>query len=147
VASGYCTAEDIEGKFNRTELAKMTNQSSSDEIDSSVIDDSIEKTADIIDGYLESVYELPFNEDGNILKKINMGLAVYDIYEGSLNEIPDYVAKMESRARKELSDISRGLLKLKDADAEEEPVTGKVNQNRVDEVEPTITDELLSKMP
>lgn len=115
----YSALSDLLKEFNYEELAKLTGDSSGQQINEDRVNYAIKNADAIIDSYLYGRYTVPLNEPiDEIVRKISIDLAIFHLYEYSYRygSVPASTAWRRINAFKMLKDIQKGDILLQNAE-------------------------------
>ena len=116
----YCTHDDILKEISESKLVELT--SDGDTVDWGVVDQAIEDASNLIDSYIGQRYSLPLGSIPQVLRKVCVDIAIYEIYAKRLNEAPGYdfedmpVVKRYKDAMQWLKDVVAGKAGIYGAD-------------------------------
>ena len=109
----YCTLDDIEKHTSTPTLIQLTSDDGQDEIDKTVLEESIRYSSALIDGYLRGRYSLPLDICFPLLRVLAVDLSVYRLYSRRMrNEMPEVIETAYKNAIATLRDIQKGVISL-----------------------------------
>ena len=109
----YCTIDDIEKHTSTPTLIQLTSDDGQDEIDKTVVEESILYSSALIDGYLRGRYSLPLDICFPLLRVLAVDLSVYRLYSRRMqNEMPEVIDSAYKNAIATLRDIQKGVISL-----------------------------------
>lgn len=109
----YCTVSDIQATIPEVTLIQLTDDTGSDTVDTTKIDNAISYAREVIDGYLRGNYSLPFSAVPELLKHISIDLTVYKLYSRrQLTELPESITASYKNSVKKLEQIQKGIISL-----------------------------------
>ena len=109
----YCTLDDIEKHTSTPTLIQLTSDDGQDEIDKTVVEESILYSSALIDGYLRGRYSLPLDICFPLLRVLAVDLSVYRLYSRRMrNEMPEVIETAYKNAIATLRDIQKGVISL-----------------------------------
>lgn len=95
----YCTLADLLGRIPLIRMIELTDQTSPNPtgtVQSDVVDLAIKDSDAEIDSYLGQRYTLPLANVPKVINKVSVDLAVYALYLGRVERMPDGI---ESRRK------------------------------------------------
>lgn len=139
----YCIVDDIKQAITEQELINLTDETSSGQIVTAIVQAAIDSTASLIDGYLRGEYEVPYTgEDTPILKQINVDLTVYELYtRRNYQATSEAIMTRYNNAIKRLKDLEAGTVRLRTQ------VTTIIGTVHIEGPDREYTEELYSRMP
>lgn len=144
---GYCSTSDIIERLGEATALKLTASEGSREMDISILQSSIDIEADAMEAYLRGAYSLPVQEEGSILKNINLNLAVMNLYlNRARGAMPEMVQRLAEESESRLKAIQAGRMVLQIVGADQNSMEHK--PVRIGLSSPaSVFDEYYSKMP
>ncbi|MBW2598540.1 MAG: DUF1320 domain-containing protein [Deltaproteobacteria bacterium] len=105
----YCTPDDLQKLLPETVLIRLTDDTGAGVIDETRASEAIASSAEEIDAYIGGRVKLPIAGTAPpILGKINVDIAVYNLYSRVKEEIPQTRADRYKNAVRLLEKISKG---------------------------------------
>lgn len=109
----YCGPEEIERYVSTATLIQLTADDGSYEINLRVVEEATDYAAALINGYIQSRYDLPYETWYPLLHSIAIDLSVYRLYSRRvINEIPEAVKIAYQNAVSILKDMQKGIISL-----------------------------------
>ena len=108
----YCTLSDINKLLPQEVLIRLTDDDMSGSVDDDVVTESIDSASDEMDVYLGSRYELPITETVDILIKLNVDIAIYNLYSRVKDSIPETRNERYKNAIRMLEKIADGKIDI-----------------------------------
>ena len=108
----YCTKDDLLKKRSQDELIQLTDDEGTGFIVDSIIMKNISEADGEIDSYCKKKYNLPFNPVPEIINKLSVDIAIYNLYSRRQDLTNEVVIKRYDDAIKFLKDIARGLVEI-----------------------------------
>ena len=139
----YCTLDDIEKHTSTPTLIQLTSDDGQDEIDKTVVEESILYSSALIDGYLRGRYSLPLDICFPLLRVLAVDLSVYRLYSRRMqNEMPEVIDSAYKNAIATLRDIQKGVISLQSENDTFESAGFNVDEYRTNK---SIIDKLFNK--
>lgn len=139
----YCTLDDIEKHTSTPTLIQLTSDDGQDEIDKTVVEESIIYSSALIDGYLRGRYSLPLDICFPLLRVLAVDLSVYRLYSRRMqNEMPEVIDSAYKNAIATLRDIQKGVISLQSENDTFESAGFNVDEYRTNK---SIIDKLFNK--
>ena len=139
----YCTIDDIEKHTSTPTLIQLTSDDGQDEIDKTVVEESILYSSALIDGYLRGRYSLPLDICFPLLRVLAVDLSVYRLYSRRMqNEMPEVIDSAYKNAIATLRDIQKGVISLQSENDTFESAGFNVDEYRTNK---SIIDKLFNK--
>lgn len=108
----YSTIDDISLLLPVAETIRLTDDESLGVAGEARISDAIIKADSEIDAYCGSRYVVPVSPVPELLKKLSVDIAVYNLYSRSVMVMPDVWSQRYRNAIRRLEGISKGLVSL-----------------------------------
>lgn len=108
----YCTLDDLKEQLSETDLISLTDDEDAGQIDTSVTDRAIADADAEIDGYCRKRYALPFDPVANLIRKLSVDIALYNLYCRPGRVLPDERKDRYENAIKTLEYIADGTIQL-----------------------------------
>lgn len=139
----YCTLDDIEKHTSTPTLIQLTSDDGQDEIDKTVVEESILYSSALIDGYLRGRYSLPLDICFPLLRVLAVDLSVYRLYSRRMqNEMPEVIDSAYKNAIATLRDIQKGVISLQSENDTFESAGFNIDEYRTNK---SIIDKLFNK--
>lgn len=122
----YCTKDDIIKLLPEAQLIRLTDDEGAGAVNDMRVQEAIDSAAEEMDAYLGAKYELPLTSTPPILGKMNVDMAIFNLYSRVKETIPEMRQKRYDRAIKMLEDIRDGKLSPGIQPAPDPPDTGQV---------------------
>lgn len=108
----YCNFNDLKERFPEKYLVQLTDDKKLGTVDQGIIDKAIQDADEEIDGYLRGRYTLPLATATNLIKKISVDIAIYNLYTRKSEDVPETREKRYENAVKLLKQINQGIVTL-----------------------------------
>ncbi len=110
----YITVQDLIGSMGKQTLIELSNDdTSAQEINTTILDAAIVSACELVDGYLHGRYTLPLSPAPTIINNICIELARYSLYSRRPESgLPDTVIANHKNSIKLLDSIQTGKLHL-----------------------------------
>lgn len=108
----YSTLDDLKEQLSEDELIGLTDDADAGVIDTSVTDRAISDANAVIDGYCKTKYTVPLEPVPDIIRKISVDLAIYNLFSRKGDVIPEMRIERYKNAIKFLEHISIGKITL-----------------------------------
>jgi phage gp36-like protein len=110
----YATQQQLIDRYGQSMLVALTDRGEppSEAIDADVVARALAGADALIDGYLAGLYALPMASTPPMLEPIAQAIAIYDLH---ITEPEKKIQNDYDNALKRLSEISKGIIQLKDA--------------------------------
>lgn len=102
----YIVQADLARKISTEQLAQLTNDQGTNEIDSAVVDGAIAAACRLIDAKAGVVYQLPL-QSTEIIKQLAIDITSYNLYSRR-QRIPASIKEEYERALALLDDVANG---------------------------------------
>jgi len=109
---GYCTVSDIKKVIPENTLIQLTDDNDLGKIDQAFIFDAITQADSEINSYCGVKYSVPFTVAPDIIKKISIDIAIYNLYSRRVEEIPDIRGDRYRTAIRQLEGIAKGTVSI-----------------------------------
>jgi len=113
----YCTLTDIKKLLPEETVIQLTDDEGLDAVNQARLDESISQADAEIDSYCGGRYAVPFTTVPDIVKKISIDIAIYNLYSRKVEEIPETRADRYKNAIRQLEGITKGLISIGEAEA------------------------------
>ena len=82
----YITIADLETRYGADEIVKLADRDGDSVADADVVAAAIEDTCQVIDSYLSSIYQTPFNPVPGLVTRLACAIARYHLYDDKPTE-------------------------------------------------------------
>ncbi len=107
--TAYCVIADVQKMLPDDALIRLTDDENVETMDTTRLQESIDSAGEEIDAYIGGVCDLPISGTvPSILGKLNVDIAIYNLYSRLQEIIPDTRQKRYDNALKVLSQIAAG---------------------------------------
>ena len=127
----YCDLTDIQKYKDPAVYVQITNDLDGDTVDNDIINEIVDKSANIIDSYIGGRYPLPLEVIPKIIRNIAIDLTVKFLYDRRLGEKDEIIEEAYENAIALLKDIRDGKLFIPELETTQEKLVGgyAVKQN------------------
>jgi len=108
----YCTKDDLIKQASEERLIELTDDEGVGSVDDNVVTEKIQDADAEIDSYCAKRYEVPFNPVPEIINKLSVDIALYDLYGRRQDILNENVQKRYDDAIKFLKDVAKGLAEI-----------------------------------
>lgn len=109
----YCIIDDVKKMIDEVKLIRLTDDENTGAIDSDRLQEAINSAAEEIDTYIGGRIALPISGDiPPILGKLNVDLAIYNVYSRVKESIPEVRGERYKAAIRFLEKLSEGKISL-----------------------------------
>lgn len=108
--ASYCVQADILKLLPESTLIRLTDDEDSGSINADRVTEAIASAAEEMDSYLGVKYDLPITSTVPLLGKINVDMAIFNLYSRIKETVPETRQTRYERAIKLLEDIRDGKL-------------------------------------
>ena len=131
----YCTLTDIKKLIPEETILQLTDDEELGEIVQARVDEAITSADSEIDSYCGTKFSVPFSTVPDIVKKLSIDIAIYNMYSRKVEEIPETRAQRYKNAIKQLESIAKGVISIGEdpapaATSEGGPSTNKTADDR-----------------
>jgi len=132
----YCTLEDIKKLLPEEIIIQLTDDENQGVVNQARVDEAIAQADAEIDSYCGSKYSVPFSTVPDIVKKISVDIAIYNLYSRKVEEIPATRAERYKNAIRQLEGIAKGIISIGEDPEPPRPSEGgsEVNKTTNDRV-------------
>jgi len=133
----YSTLTDIKKLIPEETVIQLTDDENTGAVVESRVTEAIAQADAEIDSYCGGRYTVPFATVPDIVKKISVDIAIYNLYSRKVEELPETRSDRYKNAIRQLEGISKGLISIGEADAppastsEGGPETNKTEDDRI----------------
>lgn len=108
----YCTLDDIKKLIPEEALIQLTDDEGLGSVNQARIEEAVVQADAEIDSYCGSRYSVPFDTVPEVVKKLSVDIAVYNLYSRRVEEAPAVRAERYRNAIRQLEGISKGVISL-----------------------------------
>lgn len=108
----YSTLTDIKKLIPEETLIQLTDDEGLGVVNQTRIDEAIKGADSEIDSYCGGRYKVPLSTVPDIVKKLSIDIAIYNLYSRRVEEIPQTRAERYKNAIRQLEAISKGVVSL-----------------------------------
>lgn len=109
----YCTIDDVKKMIDEGKLIRLTDDEDTGSINSDRLQEAIDSAGEEIDTYIGGRIALPITGDvPPILGKLNVDLAIYNVYSRVKESIPEVRAERYKAAIRFLEKLSEGKISI-----------------------------------
>lgn len=108
----YSTLTDIIKLLPESAIIQLTDDEGDGVVNESRVNEAIAQADAEIDSYCGGIYTVPFATVPDIVKKISVDIAIYNLYSRKVETIPETRAERYKNAIRQLTDISKGVISL-----------------------------------
>lgn len=109
----YCRIEDIRQYLTEEDLVQLTNDRGTGTVDMQKVEQAISYAGGLINAYLRGRYSVPLSPVPELVKKLCVELAVYELYSRRLClSMPEGLVERRKEIIKLLEHIQKGFVKL-----------------------------------
>jgi len=128
----YCVLSDILSAVPDSEIARLTDDVQGKTINEDIVNDSITKADELINGYLRSRYDVPLTTPPALVKDLSVDLAIYFLYQRRFRtKMPEGMDNQYKAAIKTLEQTQKGFINLGvEANAQEGGQVGTYRTNK-----------------
>lgn len=120
----YCTMEDIQKQVPEAMITLLTDDSLTGGADADVTADAIAAADAEIDAWVSGRYRTPFDPVPDVIRKVSVDIAIYNLYSRRDTELPDARKDRYRAAVKLLESIAKGVVTIGAAEAAPSGATG-----------------------
>lgn len=108
----YCTLADIKELIPEEIIIQLTDDEDAGVVNQARVDAAIEQADAEIDAYCGTRFSVPFTEVPDLIKKISVDIAIYNLYSRRVEEIPDTRSQRYKNAIRQLEGIAAGTVSI-----------------------------------
>ena len=124
----YSTLTDMKKLIPETAIIQLTDDENTGSVNQARVDEAIAQADAEIDSYCGGRYTVPFTTVPDIVKKISVDIAIYNLYSRRVEEIPETRAERYKNAMRQLEGIASGKITVGEPEADV-PESGGVKTN------------------
>ncbi len=122
----YSTLTDIKKLIPEAIIIQLTDDEDLGTVNQARVDEAIAQADAEIDSYCGGKYSVPFSTVPDIVKKISVDIAIYNLYSRRVEEIPETRAARYKNAIRQLEGIAKGLISIGEDPEPSAPTQGGV---------------------
>lgn len=126
----YCTLTDILKLIPEDTVIQLTDDEDIGTVNQARVDESIAQADAEIDSYCGGKYSVPFSTVPDIVKKISVDIAIYNLYSRRVEEIPETRAQRYKNAIRQLEGIAKGIISIGEDPEPSAPTQGGIETNK-----------------
>ena len=123
----YCTKEDILEQLPEQELITLTDDAGTGTVDEDVVNRAITDADATIDAYCQGRYALPLNPVPEMIRKLSVDIAIYNLYSRRNDVMPDVRTERYKNAIRFLERVAEGKIQLGASTPQPESTANSVN--------------------
>jgi phage gp36-like protein len=108
----YSTLDDIKKLIPEEVVIQLTDDENLGVVNQTRIDEAIASADGEINGYCGARYTVPFSTVPDIIRKMSVDIAIYNLYSRRLEEIPETRADRYKNAIRQLEGIAKGVISI-----------------------------------
>lgn len=126
----YSTVDDIKKMLPEELIVQLTDDEAAGSINQARVDEAIAQADAEIDSYCGERYAVPFGAPPDIIRKISVDIAIYNLCSRLVREMPEVRAERYRAAVRQLEAISKGRISLGVDPAPSASRDGRAETNR-----------------
>jgi len=127
----YCTVADIEKMIPAEAIIQLTDDEGANSVNTGRVNEAITQSDAEIDSYCATRgYVVPFSPIPDIVKKMSVDIAIYNLYSRRVEQIPETRAERYKNAMRQLEGIAKGAITLGEVPEPEQVSGGFVKTNK-----------------
>jgi phage gp36-like protein len=128
----YSMVEDIKKMLPEELIVQLTDDEAAGSINQARVEEAIAQADAEIDSYCGERYSVPFASPPEIVRKLSVDIAIYNLYSRLVREMPGVRAERHRASVRQLEAISKGLVSLGVDPAPGASKDGRAETNRAD---------------
>jgi len=108
----YSTLDDIKKLIPEAVLIQLTDDEGLGSVNQARIDEAIKQADAEINSYCGSRYTVPFTAVPDLVRKLSVDIAIYNIYSRHMEVMPETRAERFKSAIRHLEAVAKGLVSL-----------------------------------
>ena len=108
----YCTVEDMKKLIPESTLIQLTDDESLGNINQARIDEAVASADAEINSYCGSRYSVPFTPVPDMIRKVSVDIAIYNLYSRKVEEIPETRETRYKNAIRFLEIVAKGSISI-----------------------------------
>lgn len=126
----YSTVDDMKKMLPEDLIVQLTDDEATGSINQARVDEAISQADADIDSYCGERYGVPFTSAPDIIKKLSVDIAIYNLYSRLVRDMPDVRAERYRSSVKQLEAIAKGNISLGADPAPKAHSEGRAETNR-----------------
>jgi phage gp36-like protein len=128
----YSTLDDIKKLLPEETIIQLTDDAGIEDVNEGMVTEAIAQADAEIDSYCGIKYSVPFATVPDIVKKISVDIAIYNLYSRRVEEIPETRAERYKNAIRQLEGISKGIISIGESPEPAVPTQGAAEVNKTE---------------
>lgn len=137
----YCTKADILKMLPESQLIRLTDDEGASAVNDGRVTEAIDSAAEEIDTYLGSRYVLPLSSTPPVLGKLNVDMAIYNLYSRVKEQVPETRKERYQNAVRFLMKLAKGEVSIGSQPPPDPPESGQYEGSSKAEVRTKVFDE------
>lgn len=108
----YCALADIKKLLPEDVVVQLTDDEGIGAVNQARVDEAIEQADAEINSYSAVRYAVPFSTVPDVVKKLSVDIAIYNLYSRRTEEIPPTRSERYKNAIRQLEGIAKGVVSL-----------------------------------
>jgi len=108
----YSTLDDLKKLIPEEILVQLTDDEETGSVNQARIDEAIAQADAEINAYCSPRYEVPFSPAPELVRKLSVDIAIYNLYSRRAEEIPATRSERYKNAIRQLEGIAKGIVSL-----------------------------------
>lgn len=128
----YSTLTDIKKLIPEEVVIQLTDDENTGAVNQTRVDEAIAQADAEIDSYCGGKYSVPFATVPDIVKKISVDIAIYNLYSRRVEEMPETRSDRYKNAIRQLEGIAKGNISIGEATEPTAAEQGGVEKNKTE---------------
>jgi len=108
----YCTLDDIKALLPEDVLIQLADDEGLGVVNQTRVDEAVAQSDAEIDSYCGGRYQVPVAPAPELLKKLSVDIAIYNLYSRTVMTMPEVRGERYRNAIRQLEGIAKGLISL-----------------------------------
>lgn len=126
----YSTVDDIKKMLPEELIVQLTDDEATGSINQPRVDEAIAQADSEIDSYCGERYSVPFSTVPDIVKKLSVDIAIYNLYSRLVRDMPEVRSERYRSSIRQLEAIAKGNVSLGADPAPSAHSEGRAETNR-----------------
>jgi phage gp36-like protein len=126
----YSTVDDIKKMLPEELIIQLTDDEATGSLNQARVDEAIAQADAEIDSYCGERYSVPFTTVPDIVKKLSVDIAIYNLYSRLVRDMPEVRSERYRSSIKQLEAIAKGNISLGADPAPTAHSEGRAETNR-----------------